>query len=112
MPARPDYPPRSPQQRIGSAGYHHVLHPRITLHYFLFETENSFTQGRRDPSDKRLHFVKPIYSSYVDLLNLSGSDSSNSSISDPSENNPALLQGILREVNIEQVDCDNIQIEK
>ena len=71
------------RQRIGAAGYHHVLHPGLTWEDFICCTavavDNRFSSGRTNPLDRSVRFVKPIYSSFVNLLDFTISNTSSSS---------------------------------
>lgn len=117
VPARHDPPiiiltslHRSLRQRIGAAGYHHVLNPNLTWEDFAAETENRFTAGRTDPLSRLVRFIKPIYSSYVNLMDISLSDTSCESIhSDQSGHTPAPLQGILNNLGIDNFNWNAIE---
>lgn len=115
---RHDSPPnfrtlhRSLQQRVGAVGYHHVLHRRLTWEDFTNDVDNRFTSGRTEPLNRSVRFTKPIYSSFVNLLDISLSDTSFSSHnSNHSDNSPAPLQGVLDLLGINQIDCNNIEVE-
>ena len=118
VPARHDPPRltalhRSLHQRIVATGYHHVLHPNLTWEDFAAETENRFTAGRTDPLSRSVRFIKPIYSSYVNLINISLSHTSSESVhSDQSGHTAALLQGILNNQGIDNIDWNEIEVQE
>ena len=104
---------RSLHQRIGTAGNHHVLNPNLSWEDFAAETENGFTTGRTDPLSRSVRFIKPIYSSYVNLINISLSDTSSESVhSDQSGHTAAPLQGILNNLGIDNIDWDEIEVQE
>ena len=73
--------------------------------------DNIFVSGRTDPLDRSVRFIKPIYSSYVNLLDITLSDTPSSHHSAQSENSPAPLQEVLDILGINQIDCNNIEVE-
>ena len=103
---------RSLRQRIGAAGYHHVLNPHLTWEDFSRDIDNRYSASRSDPTGRSVRFVKPIYSSYVNLLDITLSDTTSSSHrSAHSEHSQAPLQGILANLGIDNINWENIEID-
>ena len=64
---------RSRQQRVGAAGMRHVLNPNVSWETLIDESRGN-PVSRVDKAGFILCTVKPTYSSYVDLLNITLSD--------------------------------------
>ena len=67
--------------------------------------------GRTDPLSRSVFFVKPIYSSYINLLNISLSDISSESINcDISAHTELPFRGILDNLGIANINQQDIKI--
>ena len=68
---------RSLQARVGAAGLHHVLNPNTSWDTLIVESRGR-PVSREDRARNMLCYVKPTYSSYVNLLDISLSNTSSS----------------------------------
>ena len=105
---------RSVQNLVGAAGYRHVLNPNVTWDTLVAETEGRQI-SREDKARGFVCFVKPTYSSYVDLLDLSLSNSTPSATSlqdsTHSSQDADPLAELINELDLEHVQWEEVQID-
>lgn len=102
---------RSLQQRVGAAGLRHVLNTNTSWDTLFNEATGNYL-SREDKARGMVCRVKPTYSSYVDLLNLtlSDTDSELSTHSVHSQHDEDPLRALLLELNVETVNWDAVEI--
>ena len=99
------------QQRVCAANYCHILNPNASWDTLVEETEGRCI-SREDRARGAACFIKPNYSSYVDLLILTLSNSTPSSrhSSTHSGQDEDPLDELIQELGIERIQWDEIEL--
>ena len=102
---------RSLHQQVGAAGMRHDLNPNVSWETLIDESRGN-PVSREDKARGIVCTVKPTYSFYVDLLNitLSDTDSEVSRHSHHSQHDEDPLQSLMDTLNVNAINWDNIEI--